>query len=381
MKIIMLSKILLLGLVASSAMAMDHGQFHELDKKGNASNAVQTKKGLLSLFRLSSQSGLLPKTRNRADYDGFVDELQTQNKTVRQFVKEKHATYRKTVIKDFAQTFDVSDDQIESIDLAKKLLRKGGKVNFFGNARTYPDADQSYTYIEKKAQEAFAQHSINAPFIIKQFNDIDGSPATTVWGSKDLTIGKSLHELAAVPYKFKYTNRLERFDRQVQNGIIEHEIGGHMRNYHTLEQLMLHQYAIVNYLIANEDKKVHVEKFLKKIKTSKQEKALNYFHEYQADQDPASKNLTSASEIEKVAKIYIDHKDQPFHDSQTHPAFLQRYTALRDIRELLQAQHRWYMGPKGYEKYGQPAFERMWDKACEKLSNKTNWDDYFSLGF
>ena len=319
-------------------------------------------------------------------YENKIDVLQAQNKTVRQFVKQKHAQERAGILKELGQEFNISDAELQTIDFNKKHVRnhcKENPITYMDIEKIKSGYDKSLHYIIEKTFEVLVRHKTNVPVMIQEFltdaiadsrGNVIIAPAAVDW----LVEGKSLaspQDVQSIPYMLIFSQTMkEHFNTAAQRGCIEHEIGGHMRNYHHFEDAMLQSYIADSCLKDGQLINEATNK-LKEARASKIWQHLLHFREYQADQDPASKSITVAHDIEKEAKALISYPNYiankykvsiaNLEDSPDHPSSKKRHEAVKDIRKLLEAQQRWYAGPKGYEKYGQPAYDRMFDKQVE----------------
>lgn len=90
--------------------------------------------------------------------------------------------------------------------------------------------------------------------------------------------------------------------------------------------------------------------FEQKLDQSLSFKNLYNFHEEYVDSDVARQSIDHAQLMENYCEKYAKH----------------RVNKITDIKRLLEAEQRWYYGPKGYQKYGDPAYELAWIAACEK---------------
>ena len=90
---------------------------------------------------------------------------------------------------------------------------------------------------------------------------------------------------------------------------------------------------------------------------------LSRVREYEADWYWARKNKHYASLLEI---FYLRSKQMINAPADTHPSDQDRCKSLKEIRRLKEAESRWLWGPKGYEKYGDPAYEKAFIKWSEK---------------
>lgn len=90
---------------------------------------------------------------------------------------------------------------------------------------------------------------------------------------------------------------------------------------------------------------------------------LSHLQEFEADWYWARKNTKYALSLEnffrKIANLH-------WGESADHPSARERYKNLKEIRRLKEAESRWIWGPKGYEKYGDPAYEKAFINWSEK---------------
>ncbi|HEX2978025.1 MAG TPA: hypothetical protein VHO47_02815 [Candidatus Babeliales bacterium] len=102
---------------------------------------------------------------------------------------------------------------------------------------------------------------------------------------------------------------------------------------------------------------------------------ISHFKEYRSDQEPAAKNLKTAQIMENDWKFLAEEK--PYNTMpSTHPHSLDRYKAVKTIRQLHEAQHRAKDGksyprftPEQYEKYV-VGYEKAWDNHCSQLKQE-----------
>lgn len=91
---------------------------------------------------------------------------------------------------------------------------------------------------------------------------------------------------------------------------------------------------------------------------------LPHVQEYEADWYWARKNKQYAHALESLFRAFKKTKNTT--TSDTHPSDEDRHKNLKEIRRLKEAESRWIWGPKGYEKYGDPAYEKAFINWSEK---------------
>jgi len=115
---------------------------------------------------------------------------------------------------------------------------------------------------------------------------------------------------------------------------------------------LLHELAHLHYLHPIEDQRIFTRLSRKHVQ------------EYEADWYWARKNKYYASLLENLSRkqnIFLN-----ISSCESHPATKDRYKNLKEIRRLKEAESRWIWGPKGYEKYGDPAYEKAFINWSEK---------------
>jgi len=115
---------------------------------------------------------------------------------------------------------------------------------------------------------------------------------------------------------------------------------------------LLHELAHMHYLHSIEDQMIFTRLSRKHIQ------------EYEADWYWARKNKNYASLLENLSHKQNIVLNIP--SCESHPATKDRYKNLKEIHRLKEAESRWIWGPKGYEKYGDPAYEKAFINWSEK---------------
>jgi len=92
---------------------------------------------------------------------------------------------------------------------------------------------------------------------------------------------------------------------------------------------------------------------------------LHHIQEYEADWYWARKNKQYAITLATFGGLLKGNVYNRL-SSDTHPSSVDRYQNLKEIRRLKEAESRWIWGPKGYEKYSDPAYEKAFSNWSEK---------------
>ena len=270
-------------------------------------------------------------------YIGLIDALQDQNKTVHDYVKEKHKEEHTEAVKIIQKEFGLTDEKVKTVDEYIQAVKERDKLQPNTPIIFVKSNNENVNLnLNKKIAEMCQQYKLKFPLKIKHDESQKSSGASHRIKDNCETGG----------VKIIIGSDISGHDDYVSNAVILHEIT-HLKKYHVVERLAWASILSLTY---------------KQVNKSSPFNKLLHLHEYQADQHNASKNVASTREMES----FLKYTRRPFCTwSNSHPSDESRHIAVKDIRKQLEAEQRWYAGPKGYAKYGEPAFERMWDRQYE----------------
>ena len=289
------------------------------------------KRLLLFILTLCS-TPIMAMQQPQTNYDGFIDRLQAGNKTVRDFIKEHHKQKHDDSIKNLQKEWKLTDKQINDVGEFVKLTKKIAQLRNNSTVSYDKTNDKSINQVYTTTEELYKKFNIKPPLIIKN-DKFAGTGANQGFRPGEgainfLNIGPDIEDCKGCG----------------SHGTLAHELT-HLKRYHASEKFALFS-LFPGYVIPEPSPALSI---------------LRYNDEFEADQLYATTNVANARIMERFAKNL-----KPERASATHPASLVRHKAVQQILEIMVAQDRWYAGAKGYAKYGEPAFESMWDRRCEQ---------------
>ena len=284
------------------------------------------------------------KKNNDPFYDPFIDGLQVRNKTVRDFVKEKHTQKHNEAIKGIQKEWQLTDKQVNNVEEFVQLTKARDRYRNKPFIKHNESNDESINQLYTATKELYKKFNIKTPLVIRH----DKSEATH-------NFQKIVPGLGAINV-FNIGFDIADCEGCGSMGTLAHELT-HLKKYHSTE---LKEFIKI---LPNH---VHAD-------TSPAWRALIHRYEYEGDQLYATTNVFNAYIMERMTKACVSRQRYPWRDSTSHPASTLRYKAVKEIRKMMEAQYRWYAGPKGYKKYGEPAFESMWDRQCEHNKRINNF--------
>ena len=294
----------------------------------------------ISRFKVMQQQQINYNHKVIERRDKFIDGLQAHNKTVRNFVKEQHKQKNDEAIKGIQKASGLPDSYIEGVEGLTKEIKAA--------SQGAPDCRVVVLDKNEKINE-----TASVPIIVKDFyKEFYIKLPLGIWHNETLSSG-TMQQLPFVEGKYIPVNLLIWGSdmpcfKECIPGFLAHEFT-HLKKYHPLKLTMIYRFLEFKEITPS---------------ACPAFQRLSHSYEFEADQLYATTNVANARIMENFTKVVLSQNIN-VEGTATHPATAIRHKAVKEIRKMMEAQDRWYAGPKGYKKYGKPAFERMWDRRCE----------------
>ncbi len=280
-------------------------------------------------------------------YDDFVDHLYTaKNQTVAEHINAGFEKMEQEVLSDVQKEHGIPNQLMAEVQAIWQLpfeqiksLIRDQNIN----------AEISYNYlpssiIKEKIEKICNQYDIR---------------------SLDIEVKKSLPGIAMVEGNNQYRKLIIgekeflNLSAAAQYACLCHEIGGHAKYNDPMATSLL----MIAFKKSRSDKSlIGTLKFFKNyyyFYDTESVKSLRAFHEWRADQEPATKNISTNYLIrDGIIDAAISlNLSSTLPTDELHAPLGLRYQMVKQTGKLLEAEHRWMMGPKGYEKYA-TAYDR-----------------------
>lgn len=290
-------------------------------------------------------------------YDDFVNSI-LPKKTVQQHIKEQYKRMHREGIEEVLQPLNLPDTENKvnqfyelKKQIKKKDQRAGLKINY---AADIPEQTRSVI------EDICKKYNIRSRFSVGIIKDSDKEKPDVVGFAKTET--QERYDFRWVDIKkHEIKIKKDQLGSDVDtNRILIHEIAGHLKDYDSLDGRCL---AVLYY----QQKKYSYEELVAQNNSLKKVPALFALHEWGANLKPMSLNKEFASKIIDALELKRNNGSDDL-----HPPTELTFRCATLIGGFYAAQSRWIWGPKGYEQYGDPAYERAFVNHMEK-NNKRFW--------
>lgn len=253
----------------------------------------------------------------------FLNALRIKNISIQSYVYSQLRTKRRTVIQAIMREWGIHNNEWnEVLNLINQVRAKDKQESGVGEIKAPSTLPKSIKHMMTNVLKQVHIPPLTVTIEDDDVTLVERGVGVNIAFNKKMSATTSVYNLNLHPNFFSY-------DQHVQRGILLHEIAGHIKRSHLVEERILQTLILTKVPQSFTVDQLNENVLWKKFKR---------MQEREADWFAASTNLAAAKNIEKATKRDYEMRGHCDGATTNHPSNKKRYESVQIIRRLLETQ-------------------------------------------